>query len=248
MALVRAGSFIRVPCTVNNIVPAEGQQFSKPALAATDTLTAAAGRPAAQRILSVSARRLSWDAPAPNGATRRAAITIFVRFRIVFDCELCTFLEPYYPTKTHEFLVHLLHCCLAASGNPAVTECRGGDCVNGEFNGESVWCDNKNNGASTPTCQSSTFRNNRVECEAGSCKTSSFLNSEVRCLDTIGENSCDQSIFNQSSVLCYDGACQSSDFYSSAIYCDPYLACSSSISFACSCCDVSQDNTLLHVL
>ena len=131
---------------------------------------------------------------------------------------------------------------LAASGNPAVTECRGGDCVSGIFNDESIWCDNKNNGASTPTCQSSTFTNSRVECEAGSCTTSSFFNSEVRCLDTLGGTSCDQSIFNRSSVQCYDEACQSAVFYSSALYCDPYFACASFSAFSCSCCDVSHDN------
>ena len=140
---------------------------------------------------------------------------------------------------SHELFLPFAVYRLAASGNPAVTECRGGECVNGDFNGESIWCDNKNNGASAPTCQSSTFTNNRVECEAGSCKTSSFLNSEVRCLDTLGENSCDQSIFNQSLIQCYDGACQSSDFYSSALYCDPFFACASSSLFPCSCCDVS---------
>ena len=88
IALVTARSFIRVPSSVNKFLPAVGQQFSKHARAVMDTLSAATGRLAAQLILSVSARRPSWDAPAQNGATRSAALTIFVRFSIVtvFDC------------------------------------------------------------------------------------------------------------------------------------------------------------------
>lgn len=146
------------------------------------------------------------------------------------------------PKKSNHYLFHNIGGIVsAASGLPEVIECRDGDCTNSNFNGESIWCDSKNNGASIPSCLSSTFTDSRVECEAGSCKTSTFLNSEVRCLDTLGANSCDQSSFNQSLVSCYDEACQSSDFYSSALFCSPYYACGSSTAFACSCCDVRHD-------
>ena len=147
-----------------------------------------------------------------------------------------SFLEE--PTR-----IGVTHCVTSVSTTTTsiradVRICQSGDCANAQFDDESIYCDNKNNAASTRVCQSSIFTNSFVFCDSGSCQDSIFENTDVTCSPLRLDDSCNNSIFNRTTASCSGDSCDNSDFYASAITCSSFDSCDNSGMYF-SCCDGS---------